>query len=154
MRRDFAERRERPLVALHRDDTARAFGEQRPREPAGAGPDLDHGDAFERARGAGDAAGEIEVEQKVLAERFLRGKLVPPDHVAQRRQAVGRGCAHASAAAGFRCLRASAAASRAASFSAAIRLDGSARPVPAMSKAVPWSGEVRTNGRPSVVLTP
>ena len=62
-------------------------------------------------------------------------------------------CAHERAAAGVRCLRASAAASRAASFKAATRLDGSALPVPAMSKAVPWSGEVRTNGRPSVTLT-
>ena len=34
-----------------------------------------------------------------------------------------------------------------------MRLAGSARPVPAMSKAVPWSGEVRTKGRPSVTLT-
>ncbi len=38
--------------------------------------------------------------------------------------------------------------------SAAIRLDGSAMPCPAMSNAVPWSGEVRTIGRPSVTLTP
>ena len=51
---------------------------------------------------------------------------------------------------GGRALRA---ASRAARRIAAIRLAGSARPLPAMSKAVPWSGEVRTNGRPSVTLT-
>ena len=37
---------------------------------------------------------------------------------------------------------------------AAIRLDASACPVPAMSNAVPWSGLVRTSGRPSVTLTP
>ena len=37
---------------------------------------------------------------------------------------------------------------------AAIRLAGSARAEPAMSNAVPWSGLVRTNGRPSVTLTP
>ena len=37
---------------------------------------------------------------------------------------------------------------------AAAKLAGSARPVPAMSNAVPWSGLVRTNGRPSVTLTP
>ena len=42
----------------------------------------------------------------------------------------------------------------AASRSAAIRLLGSARPLPAMSNAVPWSGEVRTIGRPSVTFTP
>ena len=40
------------------------------------------------------------------------------------------------------------AAIRAASRKAAIRLDGLALPVPAMSKAVPWSGEVRMNGNP------
>ena len=38
--------------------------------------------------------------------------------------------------------------------SAAIRLPASARPLPAMSNAVPWSGLVRTKGRPSVTLTP
>ena len=46
-----------------------------------------------------------------------------------------------------------AAASRPARRIAAIRLDGSAIPRPAMSKAVPWSGEVRTKGRPRVTLT-
>ena len=43
---------------------------------------------------------------------------------------------------------------RSAIRSAAIRLVGSARFCPAMSKAVPWSGEVRTIGRPSVMFTP
>ena len=38
--------------------------------------------------------------------------------------------------------------------SAAIRLVGSATPLPAISNAVPWSGEVRMNGNPSVTLTP
>ena len=47
-----------------------------------------------------------------------------------------------------------AAARRRAMRSAAFRLDASARPLPAMSKAVPWSGLVRTKGRPSVTLTP
>jgi hypothetical protein len=37
---------------------------------------------------------------------------------------------------------------------AAIRLSGRARPLPAMSKAVPWSGEARTTGRPIVRFTP
>src|SRR5450631_3035511 len=35
----------------------------------------------------------------------------------------------------------------------AIRLAGSAIPFPAISKAVPWSGEVRIKGRPNVTLT-
>src|SRR6185369_7835839 len=45
-------------------------------------------------------------------------------------------------------------ASARASRAAAAKLDGSARPLPARSNAVPWSGLVRTNGRPSVTLTP
>ena len=35
-----------------------------------------------------------------------------------------------------------------------IRASGRALPLPAMSKAVPWSGEVRMKGRPSVTFTP
>ena len=34
------------------------------------------------------------------------------------------------------------------------KLASLAWPEPAMSRAVPWSGEVRTNGKPSVTLTP
>ena len=34
-----------------------------------------------------------------------------------------------------------------------MKLAGSAIPRPAMSSAVPWSGEVRGNGRPSVTFT-
>ena len=120
------------LIALDRDHPARAFGEQRARQSARARADLDHGRAVQGTGGARDAAGEIEIEQEILAERFLGGKTVPPDHVAQRRQ-----IAHARAVAGVRCLRSSAAASRAASFSAAMRLDGLALPVPAISNAVP-----------------
>lgn len=46
------------------------------------------------------------------------------------------------------------AASSAANVIAAIKLDGSAIPLPAMSNAVPWSGDVRTIGKPSVTFTP
>jgi len=45
-------------------------------------------------------------------------------------------------------------ASRTARRNASIMEEGSAVPEPAMSKAVPWSGDVRTKGRPMVVLTP
>src|SRR5262249_33873660 len=130
-RRELTERRERALVALDRDDM-RLLLKKRAGEPAGAGADLDHGHAGERTRGARDAAGEVEIEQKILAERFLGGKAVPSDHLAQRRQIIGR--AHAGSA--KVCVSARS-ASLAASFSAAIRLVGSARPLPAMSKAVP-----------------
>ena len=37
---------------------------------------------------------------------------------------------------------------------AAMRLSARAMPLPAISKAVPWSGEVRTIGRPRVTFTP
>ena len=143
VRGDLAERRDRPLVALHRNDARRAFGEQRPCEASGAGADFQHCDAVERSGGARDAAGQVEVEQEVLAERLAGGKAVPANDLAQRRQSIDH-FAGASAPAPTR---------RAASLSAAIRLAGLARPVPAMSKAVPWSGEVRTKGRPSVTLT-
>ena len=122
MRGDFGQRGEAAFVALDRDHLSRAVGEQRARQAAGAGADLDHGDALQRAARAGDAAGQVEVEEEVLAERFLRGEAVRGDDFAQRRQAVG-GEAHG--------------ARRAASFSAAIRLAGLATPLPAMSNAVP-----------------
>ena len=107
--------------------------------PPGPGPISTTTIAFERAGGARDAAGQIEVEEKILAERLLGLRAVRGDDFAQRRQAV-RGEAHG--------------ARRAASRNASIRLVGLASPLPAMSNAVPWSGEVRTNGRPSVTLTP
>ncbi len=80
-------------------------------------------DAVERTGGAGDAAGEVEVEEEILAERLLRRESMRGDDVAQRRQPVGG--------------RALTPASRAARLSAAIRLAGSAMPRPAMSNAVP-----------------
>ena len=71
---------------------------------------------------------------------------MPADDLAQRGQIVD---AHdvALARAG------SSPASRAANRIAAIKLDGSARPVPAISNAVPWSGDERTNGSPNVTFT-
>ena len=101
----------------------RPGAQQRAGEPAGTGADLDHGDTVERSARAGDARREIEVEQKVLAQRFFRLQLVLADHVAKRRQSVD--LAHAIAA------------RRAASFNAASRLDGFAVPLPARSNAVP-----------------
>ena len=95
---DLRERGDGALVALDGDDAPGAVGEQRAREPAGAGTDLDHGHAVERAGGAGDAGGEIEIEQEVLAERFSRAQIVPFDHLSQRREVVDR--AHALRAAG------------------------------------------------------
>ena len=134
-------RRQRAFVALDRDDAPRAQRQQRARQSAGAGTDLDDGGVFQRARGARDPRGEVEVEQEILSERLAGRQVMLANDVAERRQIVDR--AHAGRAA----------AMRAASRSAAIRLDGLARPLPAMSNAVPWSGEVRMNGSPSVTLT-
>ncbi len=139
--RNLVERRQRALVALDRDDASGAQRQQRARQSAGTGADLDDGGIFERTRGARDPRGEVEVEQKILAERFACRQGMLANDVAKRRQVVDR--AHAGCVA----------AMRAASRNAAIRLDGLALPVPAMSKAVPWSGEVRMNGNPSVTLT-
>ena len=91
--------------------------------------------------GACDPRGEVEVEQEVLAEGFACRQGMFANDVAQRRQIVDR--AHEGLVVAI----------RAASRKAAARLDGLALPVPAMSKAVPWSGEVRMNGNPSVTLT-
>ena len=102
MRRDLLKRGHGAPVPLDGDHLPRAFGEQRARQPAGAWADFDDGHASQGARRARDAAGEIEIEQEVLAEGFFGGKPVPPDHVAQRRQVGSR--AHVSAAAGVRCL--------------------------------------------------
>ncbi len=110
---------------LDGDDMSRAECQQRARQAAGARTDLDDDRIIERAGRARDAGGEVEVEQEILAQRFAGRQSVFADDVAQRREVVDR--AH----------EASLAAMREASRNAAIRLAGFARPVPAMSKAVP-----------------
>ena len=124
---DLLQSRKASLVALDGDDLLRALRQQRAGEAAGAGADLHHHYALQRPGGARDAAGQIEIEQEILAERLARIEPERGDDLAQRRQAVlgerSGGGAHA--------------VSRAASRAAAIRLDGWARPCPAMSKAVP-----------------
>src|SRR5207302_489628 len=89
---------------------------------------------------------QVEIQDEVLPEALPRRYAVPGDYLPQWRQ-IGRIGASLRQVADRR------AAICAASFSAAIRLSGLATPWPAMSKAVPWSGEVRMNGSPSVTLT-
>jgi hypothetical protein len=122
---EFAKRREAAPVALDRNDMARPGGEERPRQPAGTGADLDDGGLVERPGGAGDAAGQVEIEEEVLAERFARPDAVPGDDLAQRRQRRDQPDA------------ARLAAMRAARRSAARKLSGRARPRPAIASAVP-----------------
>ena len=57
---------------LDGDDMRGAEREQRAGQPAGPGADLDDGCVLQLARGARDAAGEVEVEQEILAERLAR----------------------------------------------------------------------------------
>ena len=75
--RDIVERGQRALVAFDRDDAFGAQRQQRARQAAGAGADLDDGGAFERACGARDPRGEVEVEQ----ESSGRGICVPTGNV-------------------------------------------------------------------------
>ena len=127
---------DRPLVALHGNHMRGAFPQQRARQAARPGADFENGHAGERSGRPSDAGSEVEVEEEILSERLFGDKTMPADHFAQRRQAVGR-IAHDAATGTARAVLGAAPASRAASRSAAIRLVGSARPVPAMSKAVP-----------------
>src|SRR5262245_46656922 len=99
MLRNFFERRDGAPVAFDRDYFARAFGQQRAGEPAGAWANFDNRYTVKRSGGARDARGEIEIEQEILTEGFLGGQFVPADDVAQWRQSVGRGHCAASRAA-------------------------------------------------------
>ena len=68
----------------------RAFDKQRSGQAARAGADFDDGRSFERSCGAGDAAGQIEIEQEVLAEALFGCKAGRADDIAKRRQSVRR----------------------------------------------------------------
>ena len=70
-RGDFAKRGNAALVPLDRDHLARPFGDERAGETARARSNLDDRRFVERPGGARDAAGQIEIEQKILAERFF-----------------------------------------------------------------------------------
>ena len=87
-RRDFAKRLDAALVALDRDHALCSVRKQRAREAARTRAHFDDGNALERSAGARDPAGEIEIEQEILAERLARRQAVPADHLAQRREFV------------------------------------------------------------------
>ena len=143
VRGNFRERGDSAIIPLNRDHPARACGEQRAGKPTRSGPYFDHLHAVERARSTGDARRQVKIEKKILAEGFLGSEPVAPDHLAQRRKVIDG--THQDIYACLRGLQTSSASGRdwwrdesvAASCSAAIRLAGLARPVPAMSKAVP-----------------
>ena len=100
----------------------RQLFQQRVGERAAAGADFHQGVVFLQPQGTHHQVHQIAVVQKVLAETFAGAVFC---HVA---------------------------ASSRASRVAAIRLPALAWPVPARSKAVPWSTEVRIKGSPRVIL--
>src|ERR1700751_2834539 len=110
---------------LDRDDAFGAECEQRACQSARTRADLDDGGVVEWRCRARDARGEIEVEEKVLAERFAGRQSVLANDLAKRREVVDR--AHQLFASAMRLAR----------LKAAIRLAGLALPLPAMSNAVP-----------------
>ena len=116
--------------------------EDRAGQAAGSGPDLDHGRVLERPGRAGDAAGEVEVEQEVLAERFLGREAMAAHHIAQGRQIVD--LAH-----GRMLVR----GSRAASFIAAIRLSGRRDALAGDVECGAVVGRGAHEGQPSVTFT-
>ena len=96
MFRNFLQRAQRAFVALDGDDAPRAERQQGAGQSARAGADLDDCRIFQRAGGAGDPRGQIEVEQEVLSERFAGRQRMLTNDLAQRRQVVDR--AHAGCA--------------------------------------------------------
>ena len=124
---EAVEQGKEPRVHLNRNDLGTGF-EQGAGQAAGAGADLDHGLAFDHLGQAGDLAGDIEVEQEMLAKALLGQKAVLFERLTDGGkvfEAHGRTCA-ARLLAIWSAMR-----------MAAIRLSGRAMPCPAMSKPVP-----------------
>src|SRR5690606_21258749 len=89
MSRDFIERGEAALVLLYGNDAPCAICEEGAGQASGAGAHLHDGRVLQVAGRAGDLAGQVEIEKKVLPERLLRPQFMAIDHVAQRRKAIG-----------------------------------------------------------------
>ncbi len=121
-----------------------AGAQQCARQATGAGADFIDILSLERSGDGGNAVEQLFVEQEILTECFAGRQAMAGDNIPKRGQ-CGKG--HAASAA----WRLSAAIS--AILMAAIIEWGIAMFWPAMPKAVPWSGDVRTTGRPSVMLT-
>src|SRR5262249_35360829 len=100
---DLVERRDRAVVALDCDHLARACSEKRTGEPARPGTDLNDIHALERICSARDASGEVEIEEKILAEQLLGSETVSADDLAERRKIIDG--VHARSASGCECDR-------------------------------------------------
>lgn len=90
-RRDLGQRGQAAAVLLDRENLARALGQKPAREPAGAGPDLEHIRPAQIARRARDFRRQVQIEQKVLPEALLGHEIMSAQNLAQRRQSVDRG---------------------------------------------------------------
>ena len=119
--RDFGQRGQAAGVFFDRQHMARPFGQKRAGQPAGARPHFEDIGTIEGGRDPGDARGQVQIEKEVLPQRLACAQVVASDHLAQGGEGVD---AHA---------RARPVAMVCASLSAARRLEGSARPLPAMS---------------------
>ena len=124
VRGDLRKRGETSLVAFHGDYAGGTRGQQGAGKAAGARTDLDDRRVGKIAGGARNAARQVQVEKKILSERFLRRQPMSRDDLAERRKSV----AHVGDAVSAR---------RFARRRAATRLEGLATPLPAISKAVP-----------------
>jgi hypothetical protein len=72
VRGDLEKRRKAARIALNRNNFSRTFGKEGPRETAGTWANLDDCRMGKWRGGACDAPGEIEIEQKILAQGFFR----------------------------------------------------------------------------------
>ena len=121
---EFAQQRQEAAVLLDRNQPAGVAFQERPGQAAGPRTHLDHCVALEGPGQARDLAGDVQVQQEVLAEALLGEQAVGGQALAQGRQIVEAHAARREA-------------SSAAVRMAAIRLSGRAIPRPAMSKPVP-----------------
>ena len=85
MRRDLLERRDRTIVALDRDDAGGAERQQRAGEAARPRAYLENRRVSERPGGARNSLRQIEIEKKILSERFSRNETMSANDLAQRR---------------------------------------------------------------------
>ena len=75
-------------VFFNRQHPARALGQQAACQTAGTGADFKHVRAGKITRQPRNFRGQVEVEQKVLPQRFFRRKIMRGNHVTQRGQVI------------------------------------------------------------------
>ena len=131
--RHLGKRGQAARVALDRHHVPRPLRQQAARQPAGAGPDLQHVAAGEITGAPGDLRGQVQVEEEILPQGLARAEAMGRDHLAQRRQGIARPGQGRVNRSGHGRAPARVAPSPAAMRSAATRLAGLATPWPAMS---------------------